>query len=124
MEETNSIYKEMPADCTVVDLNEYWMEHSATGTKAGAKIRTPQVTWRVPPPPPTYRILNFIVGSFELNSFLLTEDTILRVSLLTILRSHPTLESLGGGMETGIYCTSGTPTKIEYVRAPYGRSKR
>jgi hypothetical protein len=95
MEETNSIYKEMSAECTVVDLNEYWMEHSATGTNGGAKIRTSQATWRLPPlpPPPTYRILKFIVGSFELNSFLLTESSILRVTLLTILRSHSTVES-------------------------------
>ena len=51
MEEKNSIYKEMSAKCTVVDLNEYWVEHGATGTNAGAKARTQQATWRVPPPP-------------------------------------------------------------------------
>jgi hypothetical protein len=47
MEETNSIYKEMSAECTVVDLNEYLMEHSATGTNAGAKIRTPRENFKI-----------------------------------------------------------------------------
>ena len=125
MKETNNIYKEMSAECTVVDLNEYLMEHSATGTNAGAKIRTPQATWRVPPPS-NVQNSKIYCRSFELNSFLLTEGGVLRVTLQTILRSQTTVESGGGGggvMATGICCTSGTPTKIEYVRALYGRSK-
>jgi hypothetical protein len=113
MEGTNSIYKEMSAECTVVDLNEY-LEHSATGTNAGAGHVA-----RVPPPPPKYRILKFIFGSFELNSFILTEGSVLRVTLQTTLRSHTTVESWGGGVvATGKYCTSGTHTKFEYGRAP------